>query len=177
MEMAISVLGIVAIALAIVLIGVVISLLLFAKKFLKNLDANVAQVTKDIHSIKEQSVDFMFDMHKFIKKANNIADTIEDLKQPIAESIDNIKQVSGEAKGILTIARGKTEEFAYGLKSITDSLYEGYMRVVQPVQKISAIISQISQGASKVTEIFNRFKKPQQPQQQPQYQEKPRFDD
>ena len=174
METAISVLALVAIGLGIVLIIVVIFFITFAKKVLQNLDSNIGQVTKDIHSIKEQSVDFMFDVHKFIKKANNIAETIEELKQPMIESIDNIKHVSREAKGILHVAKGKTEEFAYGLKSITDSLYEGYMRVVQPIQRISTIISQVSKGASKMSEIFKKKKEKHQPQD---HQEKPRFDD
>ncbi len=162
MDTAISVLGVVAIVLAIVFAIGALSFLIFARKFLKKLDMHITQVTSDLHAIKEQSVDFMADAHKLVKKANNIADTIEDLKQPIADSIDNIKVVSGEAKGILTIAREKTEEFSFGLKSITDSLYEGYMRVVQPIQKVSAIVSQVRKGANKMGEIFTKRKKKKQ---------------
>lgn len=159
MEQLITILALIAIGFVLVLIGVTISLLLVAKRVLRNVDKNFDQVTKDVHAIKEQSVEFMNEVNIFLKKATHVAEAIEEMHDPLMESITNLKLVSKEARSLLMTAKDKTQEFAYGIKSITDSVYEGYIRVVQPISKVITIVQKIAQGAEKIGGIIKRKEK------------------
>ncbi|OYT15504.1 MAG: hypothetical protein B7C24_12750, partial [Bacteroidetes bacterium 4572_77] len=141
MDLATSILAIIAIALAIVFVIVVISFIIVLRRFIRNLDNKVGVITKDIHVLKEQAVDFMYDTTIFIKKATVIADALDDMRGPAMEAINNLKDVSYETKAIVHIAKNKTENFADGIQSITNSMYDGYMKVLRPIQRIATVTS------------------------------------
>lgn len=158
MEIAINILAIVAIALSLILIITFISFIAAAKKFIGNLDRNVHKITKDIHTIKDQSSVFIDDVGTFFRRANNIAETLEDMSDPALESIQNIKIASDEAKSIVSIAKNKTEELTHGLRSVTDSIYEAYMRVVQPVQRVVRAVTNAVETVERIKHALRKNK-------------------